>query len=56
MIMDYKVIRSDRKTVGIAVGPDGVTVRAPRRMTEERIRRIVADHRGWIEKKLREEE
>lgn len=54
--MDYKVIRSDRKTVGIAVGPDGVTVRAPRRMTEERIRRIVADHRGWIEKKLREEE
>lgn len=54
--MDYKVVRSDRRTVGIVVGRDGVTVRAPRRLSEERIRRIVDAHRDWIEKKLREEQ
>ena len=56
MVMDYKIIRSDRRTVGIIVGPDGVTVRAPRQLSEERIRRVVDAHRDWIEKKLREEE
>lgn len=49
---DFKLIRSDRKTVGISVGADGtVTVRAPRRMAYDDVRSIVEKHTLWIKKK-----
>ena len=48
---NYRVIRSNRKTVAIQILPDGeVVVRAPMRMPEEAIRRFVGEKRGWIEK------
>ncbi len=52
--MDYTVIRSKRKTVSIEVRPEGVFVRAPKRCSDDEIRRIVEEKSGWIRKKLSE--
>lgn len=49
--MQYKIIRSDRKTMVLQVNAQGVTVRAPLRTTDERIRRFVQENAAWIEKK-----
>ena len=47
---EYKVIRSDRKTVQLQVTPGGLTVRAPKRMSDREIARIVENHAAWIKK------
>ncbi|MGX8699018.1 MAG: M48 family metallopeptidase [bacterium] len=52
MSIEYTLVRSARKTIGIEVGPEGVTVRAPRSATKKAIEEAVARHRGWIEEKL----
>ena len=45
----YQIIRSDRRTVAIQILADGtVLVRAPRRMPEAEIRRIVTRKSAWI--------
>lgn len=49
----YRVIRSDRRTVALQISPDGVvTVRCPRRMGAETIREFVKSKSAWIEKHL----
>ncbi len=49
--MVVRVIRSDRKTVCVAVEEDlSVTVRAPRHMPEENIRHLLIQRAGWVEK------
>ena len=51
--MEYTLIRSDRKTVSIAITREGtVEVRAPRRMDEKRIRSFVESRQDWIETHL----
>jgi len=48
--MDYKIIRSSRKTVYIQVTPKGeVLVRCPQRLTKEQIQQCVDSKRDWIE-------
>ena len=47
--IEYTMIRSDRKTIGLEVKPDGqVIVRSPRRLSESEIREFVQKHRAWI--------
>ncbi len=51
--MTYTLIRSDRKTLAIQITDTGeVVVRAPRRMAEKDIRRIVAEREDWINRHL----
>ena len=50
--MDYDVIYSDRKTVGLSIKYSRLIVRVPRRFPKWRIRKIVDEHRAWIEKHL----
>ncbi len=51
--MEYRLIRSNRKTISIEVKPDlSVVVRAPRRASEREIKRIVAGKEAWIHKHL----
>jgi len=51
--IDYDVIRSRRKTVDIIVERDGsILVRAPERLTDDRIHDIVESKRYWIYKTL----
>lgn len=52
---EYEIIRSNRKTLALQLGRDGrVVVRAPRRVSTERIRTFVESHWDWVEKKQRE--
>ena len=49
--MDYRIIRSDRKTLALEVKADGeVVVRAPRRVTTSVIEGFVNSHTEWIAK------
>ena len=50
--MQYRIIKSDRKTVALQVKAGEVIVRAPRTMTKEDIAAFVNKHRDWINKKL----
>ena len=51
--IDFALVRSDRKSVAIQVKRDGtVVVRAPRRMTDGELERIVEQDRAWIERQL----
>lgn len=53
--MEYKVIRSKRKTVALQVNSDGeVIVRIPNRFPEEKLKKLVAEHSEWIKKKTAE--
>ena len=51
-MIEYQVIRSNRKSVSISVTKDGVTVRAPFFVDGKEIERIVSNNSDWIEKKL----
>jgi len=50
---DYTIIRSQRKTIALQMGPEGLIVRAPYAATEAQIAQVLARHRAWIEKQQR---
>ena len=51
--LEYRLVRSQRKTVSLQLTPDGsLTVRAPLRMPESEIRKFVESKQGWIESHL----
>lgn len=53
MLFDYKVIKSNRKTIAIQVTIDGaIVVRAPLKMNDETIERFVIDKKAWLEKAI----
>ena len=45
----YRLIRSDRKSIGIQITADGVVVRAPKRLPAAEIDLFVQSKRSWIE-------
>jgi len=52
---DYEIIRSKRKTIALQITDDAtLIVRAPFGVSEETIKRVVAKHIKWIEKKKKE--
>ena len=51
--MEFKLIRTNRKTVAIQVNPDlSITVRAPRYASKKEIDRIVEKNETWIYKHI----
>ena len=50
--MEKTVIRSRRKTVGLEIGPRGLIVRAPLRMSDARIEEFLTERRDWIQKHM----
>ena len=51
--IQVQILRSRRKSVGIQIaGPGQILVRAPLRMPEREIRRVLETKRSWIEKQL----
>ena len=48
----YRLIRSDRKSIGMQITADGVVVRAPKRLSAAEIDRFVQSKRSWIEDHL----
>ncbi len=54
--MDYQLRRSNRKSVAIEVTREGqVIVRAPHRLPEREIRRVLDSHAAWIAQKRSEQ-
>lgn len=55
MIKDVSIIRSKRKTISIQITPDAkILVRAPQRVSDKEIDRLLAKKSDWIEKHLEE--
>lgn len=54
--MNYKIIRSKRKSIGITVRDNEVVVRAPRYLSDAEIRLELKEHQIWINEKLRQNE
>ncbi len=50
--MEYEIRRSRRRSIGLEITEKGLLVRAPLGASRREIERVIADHRGWIEKKL----
>ena len=49
----FEVVKSSRKTISISVNRDGkVVIRTPKRITEAKIREIIALKKQWILKKI----
>ena len=51
--MQYKIIRSDRKTMALQIKDGQLIVRAPRRTSVAVIENFVRDNYAWVEKQLR---
>lgn len=51
--LPLKVIHSNRKTLSLEITPDGLLVRAPRRMSDREIASFLNKKRAWIEKHWR---
>ena len=47
--MEYSIIYSDRKSVGLKVKDGKLTVRAPRGTKKEYIEKVIKKHAAWIE-------
>ena len=52
-VINYEIIRSNRKTMGIIVDPDeGVIVRSPQNVSEDKIKEVVKKKSSWLLQKL----
>ncbi len=49
--INYKLIRSNRKTLALEVKPEGLIVRAPSRTTITEIEGFISSHESWIRSK-----
>ena len=53
MRVEYKIIRSSRKTMAIEIKPDGrVYVRIPNRISDRQARNFVESKADWLKKNL----
>ncbi len=51
-MMEYTVIRSDRRTLALQIKNGELIVRAPKRVSDGQIRDFVISHSDWINKQL----
>ena len=52
--IEYDIVRSSRRTIGLEVRNGRLTVRAPLKASAGSVERVILDHAGWIERKLAE--
>lgn len=50
--LEYTLLRSNRRTVGMEINGGKLIVRAPYSMSREAVKRFVAEHEPWIRKHL----
>ena len=51
-MVDYRIIRSNRKTLALQITDEGLLIRAPLRMPERQILTFVREKQSWIDKNL----
>ncbi|KAF0092676.1 MAG: hypothetical protein FD141_860 [Fusobacteria bacterium] len=54
--MDYKIVRSHRKSIGITVKDNEVVVRAPHYLSDAEVKLELKEHQLWISEKLKQHE
>ena len=47
--MNYRIKRSNRRSIALELTPEGLLVRAPHRATEAEIEQVITKHRRWID-------
>ena len=52
---EYRLIRSNRRSLGVSVRDGLVIVRAPRILSRDKIEQFLMQHQGWILKKIAEQ-
>ena len=52
MEISYRLIRSNRKNLGLEINEDGLTIRAPKWASEKEIKSFILKNEGWILKHL----
>jgi predicted metal-dependent hydrolase len=51
----YKIIRTDRRTIALQITEEGkLIVKAPLKVSDEKIMEVVLKHKKWIERKIKE--
>ena len=50
--MNCKIIRSNRKSLGLEVNAEGLIIRAPLQATDAEINMFILQHKSWIERHL----
>ena len=50
--MNGKIIRSNRKSLGLEVNAEGLIIRAPLQASDAEINMFILQHKDWIEKNL----
>ena len=50
--MNCKIIRSNRKSLGLEVNAEGLIIRAPLQASDAEINMFILQHKDWIEKNL----
>ena len=50
--MNCKIIRSNRKSLGLELNTEGLIIRAPLQATDAEINMFIFQHKNWIEKHL----
>ncbi|WP_395669827.1 M48 family metallopeptidase [Rhodoferax sp.] len=53
-VVAYRFVRARRRTIGFVVGPDGLTVRAPRWTPVAEMEAALQEKKSWILRKLQE--
>jgi predicted metal-dependent hydrolase len=53
-VVDYRLVRVKRRSIGMQVGLEGLTVRASRWATLRAIEAALREHAGWIARRLAE--
>jgi hypothetical protein len=54
--MTCKIIRSNRKSLGLEVNTEGLIIRAPLQATDAEINMFILQHKKWIERHLEQAE
>ena len=54
VVVAYRFVRARRRTIGFVVGPDGLTVRAPRWTPLAEMEAALQEKKSWILRKLQE--
>ena len=51
--MNYKIIYSNRRTVGVSIRDGEVTVKAPYGTSKDMVEKLLSKHAAWIEKHIK---
>lgn len=54
--LECKIIRSNRKSLGMEINANGLIIRAPLHATDAQINEFILQHKSWIEKNLQKVE